>query len=61
LQADRIIYKYSCKIPIGPKSVVISVGAYESATMNPRNMASVADGVFGDEVECFTISLISSS
>ncbi|KAJ3358055.1 hypothetical protein HDU91_005325, partial [Kappamyces sp. JEL0680] len=59
LSADRTIYKYSCKIPIAPKSVVITIGAFESVKFNLRS--GMADGLFGDEVPDLLNSSVSSS
>jgi hypothetical protein len=48
----QTLYKYSCKIPISPKSVVIAVGAFDSVKINARSLGFGAD-LFGggaDEV-----------
>lgn len=49
------MYKYSSKIPISPKSVVIVVGAFESVKLNARSLGHGAD-LFAANDEVFISS-----
>ena len=51
--SGQILYKYSCKIPISPKSVVIVVGAFESVKLNARSLGFGADLFGGNADEVF--------